>query len=281
MAVNDCSYTNSAATKIDLNGTDYQLVHPGPQGIYSLTVEPIITASLRKLPVGVYEEHGQTFRNIVVPIRVVGTSWSDLVTNIRVLWAAFYVDARDSKLGVFNYIAPNSIDRSIECALSEETDVEEWLAAGLTDPANATVNVPLVCPDPTFYGATVTPSGVFDGTNDVNVSCANAGDVDAYLTITYTTDADTTLENPSVTDKHNRVLTITETMAVSKVLILTLEPQELSMLYDTSTDWFGKRGVSQLVVAKHGTNNLTFTADNAGADAAIGISFASRYSAHG
>ena len=283
MAVFDCTYVNHDSTSINLNGADYALINPGPMGITHPMWRPKILATPRKIPVGIYQEHVADQRRIVVPIHVIGTSQSDLDTNIRTLWDAISLDCRDGELGTFTFTTANGTVRSIECVLEAGIDPGEWLLAGTADAAHARIDLPLLCPDPTFYNATpVTPSGAFNGTTPVNISCANAGDADAYATITITTDADTDLDDLSITDAYGRVLGFTGTMAVSKVLVLTLDPQTLDMDYDSGTDWFEKRtAVSRLIVVKHGTNNLTFVATNADADAAIGISFCSRYSKHG
>jgi len=283
MAVFDCTYVNHDSTSVDLNGSDYKLLNPGPRGILQPMWRPKILRTPRKFPVGLYQESVSDQREIVVPLHIEGTSQSDLLANIVALWDALTVDCRDGVLGTFTYVTANGTERSIKCILGESADINDWLLAGENDAAHAKIDLPLTCPDPTFYDDTaVEPSGAFSGTSNVNISCANAGDADSYPTITITTGGVNTLENPSITDAYGNVLAFEETMAVSKVLVLTLSPQDLSMDYDSGTNWFEKRSkTSRLIVCKYGTNNLTFTADNAAANATIAISFYSRYSKHG
>lgn len=284
MAAGDCTYTNSASTALTLNGSTYYLRRPGPQGIYGITPEVIVADIPTKLPVGVFQANNVLKRGIVLPITVIGSSGSDLVTQIRALTAALWVDVRDDKQGTLTYIAPNNNTRYIKCSLQEGFDVGEWLGGGWADKNYANIDIPLLCPDPTFYGATVnaTPSA-FTGTTPVTVSCANAGDADAYPTITYTG----IVNNPKATDAYGHFvkLEIVTTHANDEI-VLVLDPQNLSMTYTpnggAATTVFGYRTEdSTLTVCKYGTNNLSFVGEDAGDNATIEVSFASRYSSHG
>lgn len=284
MAAGDCSYTNSASTSINLNATDYQLQRPGPQGIYGITPEVVVADIPRKIPVGVFQANNVLKRGIIVPILVVGSTASALTTLIRTLVSALWVDVRGDAQGLLTYTAPNSVVRYIKCSLSEGAEVSDWLGGGFSDKAAARIDLPLICPDPTFYGATVTPTAsAFNGTTNVNVACANAGDADAYPTITYTG----IVNNPKVTDAYGRFLKLEiVTTHANDVIQIVLDPQNLSMLYTpnggAATNAFGYRSEdSSLIVCKYGTANLVFVGEDAGDNATIGVSFTSRYSAHG
>ena len=285
MAANDCSYTNSASTSVNLNdGSTNTLEAPGPQGIYEVIGTPIVAGIPRKLPAGLYQVSNLKAREIEVPVLVRGATPSALATNLRTLTSALWVDVRDDELGTFKYTAPNSNERHIKAALKEAIDIKEWHLAGTSDLSAALVSIPLLCPDPTFYNPTaVTPSGAFNGTSNVNISCANAGDVDAYVTITYTG----IVTHPKVTDAYGNFMYIeNDTAHANDTLVLTLDPQNLSITYTpnggSATDWFGYRSAdSTMVYAKYGTNNLTFVGEDAGDDATIGISLNPRYSTHG
>jgi hypothetical protein len=284
MAIWDCRYVNGQSASVDLNGGSYRLVSPGPRGIYSLAGEPHLVATLRRLPPSLYLAHKYQPREIVAPIRVVGSSWSNLATRLKALWDVFYVDVRDGTLGTWTYTAPNGVERSIGCALAKGVDADEWYVAGANDPANAILNIPLVCPDPTFYDPTpVVAGGAFSGTSSVSISCANAGDTDAYAALVYTTDSAHTLVNPQVTDAYGNAIAMRATVAVSTSLHLVLDPNRLSMTDSDGANWFGRRSVTSthLALIKPGTHDLVFTAENADANAAITVSFHSRYAAHG
>ena len=280
-----CTYLNSASTALNLNdGSTNILRAPGPAGLFAVFTTAVVATLPRKAPAGIYQVNNLKMRKIVVPVLVRGASPSALTTSIRTLWAALYVDARDDTMGTFKYTAANNNERWIKAVLGEDADINEWLAAGTSDPAGARIDIPLICPDPSFYAsAPVTPAGAFDGTTPVNISCANPGDVDAYATITYTG----IVNNPSVTDAYGHVMEITITTThADDALVLTLDPQNLSIVYTpnggAATDYFGYRtAASQMAYVKHGTNNLTFVGDDAGDDATIGVSFSPRYSTHG
>ena len=283
MAAFDLSHVNSASTTLDLNdGTTYSLIRPGPAGIYSVPTEPVFASIPRKLPVGVYQVSNQLRRGVAIPILVRGTNLSDLVTNIRALWAHFYVDVRADEMGSLDYTAPNGNRRRIDGALAKEADVEEWLGWMTHRPGGVRIIVPFDCPDPTFYDPTASnASGNFAGAGNVNIACTNNGDVDAYPEITYVTNHLVTLENPQVTDNAGSVFKIENTMAVSKTLVINADPQESSILYNT-TNWFGQRSSASVwPVIVPGTNNLVFTATNVTANAQITVSWNDRYSTHG
>lgn len=281
MALNDLAYANHDTTSLNLNdGTTYRLMEV--RGIYDDATEPVTVKLPRNKPVGIFVLNNQVHRAIEVDIRITATTLSSALTNLRALRKHFHVDSfRKGGLGTLTYTAFNNITRAIKCAPSERQD-EKWLRAQNGGGSTCIATVRLIAPEPSFYNATATTeTGAFSGTSDVTVECTNNGDEDAYVTITYTTDGSNQLVNPQVTDYYSQALTIEQTMAVSKVMVLTLNPQTLSILYD-GTNIFGKRASGQdIVVIAPGTHNLTFTADNAAANATIGLSWNDRYSTHG
>ena len=278
---NELTYTNAATTSLNLNdGTKYRLVQP-PSGIYQPMGEPVLQDVPVGLPPSIYMGHLFKPRTISVSLIVHGTSASDLITNVRALAAHFWPDLRAGYRGILAYTSWNGMARAIRAVLDPSTDFDGWVAKASTGKGTVRIDLVFQCPDPTWYNATaVTPSGAFNGAAAVNISCANAGDCDSWPTITYTATGGTATVNPKVTDAYGRVWDIARTIAATKVAVLTFDPNAISIVYDGSTDWYGyETAASQLIKVKYGTNNLTFTATSG--DAAIAISFYSRYSTAG
>jgi hypothetical protein len=278
---NELTYTNQAATSLNLNdGTKYRLMRP-PSGIYQPMGQPVLQDVPVTLPPVVYQGHVFRARTITVPLLVHGSSASDLITNVRALAAQFWSDMRGGYRGTLAYTSWNGNARSIRAVLDPSTDFDGWVAKASTGKGAVSIDLVFQCPDPTWYNATaVTPSGAFNGAVAVNISCANAGDCDSWPVITYTATGGTATVNPKVTDAYGRVWDIAATIAATKVAVLTFDPHAISIIYDGSTDWYGyETAASQFIRVKYGTNNLTFTATSG--DATIGINFYSRYSTAG
>lgn len=284
MTANAITHTNSAGSALNLNdGTVYIL--SDIRGIYDEPTEAVLTTIPRKSPAGIYQAQNRLVRNIEVDVIVCGSSHSDLITNLRALRAHCAVDNRDEGLGTLDYTAPNGVRRAIAIGNDKmEGDAQGWLVPGPIGRAIASVTLKFVAPDPTFYDPTpVSAPGAFSGTGDVTIAVANAGDCDAWLNITYTG----VVHQPLVTDAYgNYLLLEADTAAGADVVGLFLDPQNIYIMYypaaGGSTNWYGKRSQgSSLVVAKYGTNNLTFSGDDAGDNAAIAITIYSRYSTHG
>jgi len=281
MTANALSYTNHNSATLNLNdGSTYKL-RDTPQGIYTLVGSPLLQNIPVSLPPAMYDGHLYKPRIITIPLYVFGATASALTSNIRALAAELWPDLRGRERGTLAYTSWDGVARSIRAVLDPQTDFKSIVAMSVGK-AMATIDLKFICPDPTFYdAASATASGAFSGDTPVNIACANAGDVDAYPVITYTQPGAGTTVNPQVTDAYGHVWKVEKTIETSKVLVLTFDPQALSMTYDGSTDWLGYESTdSRLIVCKYGTNNLTFVCD-AGGDAAISISFYSRYSTHG
>lgn len=281
MAVNDLSFTNSATTVLNLNdGSTYKLL--AIRGIYNVPAKPVTTPMSTKAPVAQFQVYNRVERSIECDLMVAGTSYSGVVTNVKALAAHFAVDVRDDGRGTLTYTSWTGNQRSIKAVLENGSDVDEWIAAA--SKATALITLKFLCPDPTFYNATaVTGSSAFNGATPVNLACANTGDLDGYLTITYTGTATATV-SPKVTDAYSNYIEMEGTISNGDVLVMVLDPTALSMTYTPSggsaTNWFGKRSAaSTMVYAKYGTNNLVFSATSG--TATIATSFLPRHSTHG
>lgn len=279
---NELTHVNSATTTLNLNdGTTYTLLDI--RGIYQHAGDAILTPSVRRHPVSIYQGFNPAERQIEVDLWVAGATVSALITNLRALWAQFYVDMRADSTGVLTYTAPNGNARSIRVTPPEgaTADAAEWWIPNSTGSSRAKVTLKFRAPDPTFYATTATTvNGAFSGTGSVNLSCANAGDCDAYPTITYTGG----VTNPKVTDAYGHYLQIEKTLTGAEVLTMVLDPQkgQLAITGPSSADWYNYRsGTSRIVTVKYGTNNLVFAGGDAGDNATISVSFRARYSTHG
>ena len=278
MAANDLTYTNSASTAINLHGTTYKWRQL--RGIYQPSFEPIFSEISAMTPAGVYETSKGVIRRIEVDVLIAGTSPSDLVTNVRTMMAALAVDMRDGALGTLAYTAPNSNARSIKVTPISK-DADQWITAGTGHKAHALITLAFDAPDPTFYNPSVqTANGAFNGTNNVNVSCANAGDIDAYPEIVWAG----IVTNGKVTDAYANYFQMTDTVGVGETLTMDFnpDPRELDFTHSVDGSWYDKQNsASKLVVVKRGTNNLVFLGGGAGDNGAITVNWYNRYSAHG
>jgi hypothetical protein len=280
MAAGDLTYTNSSSTALDLNdGSTYDLLDI--RGIYGAASDAVIEPVARRTPAGVYYASNPGVRKIELDIWVYGATASALTTNLRALWSHFYVDVRDESLGTLDFTALNSNRRCIKVIPDKNPDigVDTWWIPKTTAKSNAVVTVLLSAPDPTFYAPSQkTATGSFSGTSNVNVSCANAGDVDAYPTIVWEAAA----TNPKVTDAHSKWFQYEETITAGQTVTSIFEPQSKSFSNDTEGDWANYiAAASAMVVVKHGTNNLVFLGDDAGDDGDITVTWYDRYSSHG
>ena len=276
------THTNSATTTLDLNdGTIYTLLDI--RGIYSHPGAAVLTPSVRRHPVSIYQGFNPTDRLVEIDLWIGGATVSALLTNLRALWAHFYPDMRDDSTGVMAYTSPNAISRSIRVTPPEGAtgDASEWWVPNATAQARARVTLRLRAPDPTFYsGTVVNASGSFSGTGNVNISCVNPGDVDAYPTIVYVGG----VTSPKVTDAYSKHLQIVQTLAGGETLTMVLNPQkgQLAITGPAAADWYHQMSsTSQLISVKHGTNNLVFVGGGGGDNATIAIAFYPRYSTHG
>lgn len=281
MAANDLSFTNSALTNLNLNdGSTYKL--RAIRGIYNVPAKPVTTPMSTKAPVAQFQVYNREVRVIECDLTVYGSSYSAVCTNVKALAAHFAVDVRNDGRGYLIYTSWTGNARVIRAVLENGSDVDEWIAAA--SKATALITLKFLCPDPTFYnGTAVVGSGSFNGSTPVNVSCANTGDLDGYLTITYTGTATATVK-PKVTDAYGNFVEIEDTISNGDVLVMVLDPTALSITYTASggsaTNWFGKRSAdSTMVYAKYGTNNLVFSATSG--TATIATAFYPRHSTHG
>jgi len=282
MAVNDLTHTNTLAAALNLNdGTTYTLLNMG--AIYDLRSEVVKATVPRQTPVAIYQANNMQIRELAIELSVYGATLSAYITNRRALVTHFWPNVRKSGgLGTLAYTTFNSNVRYATVAFVGLTTGEEWVP-NTTAACWGVVTLRFEMLDPTWYGAAVTPSGTFNANTPVNVSCANAGDCDAYPTITITGSAVDTV-NPQVTDAYGNVLAISNTIEEDDVLVITCNPNSASITFTpdggAATSWWGYRtAASVLPLVKYGTNNLTFVADSG--TAAIAISFNSRYSSHG
>jgi len=281
------TYTNSLGTPLDLDdGTTYTLEMI--RGIYQPPSEPVYTTIPRKLPVGIYQVHNMAVRRIGVDLVVKAASPSALLTAVKALYAHIYIDIRDEAKGTLDYTDIDSVRllcKAVPDSIPSDTDtVADWFIPGSTGSGMARVTIDLLAPDPTFYVASSTAvNGSFNGVVQVNLSCINVGNENAYPTITLDADTANPIEDPVITDVYGNTLTIEETIDAGETLTLALDPSELAFTYTGApVNWFGKRASgSQLVSVKYGTNNLAFTAANVAADGDISIQFNSRYGMFG
>ncbi|MFA4972539.1 MAG: hypothetical protein WC683_07980 [bacterium] len=281
MAANDLSYTNSASTVLNLNdGSTYKL--RAIRGIYNDTAKPVSVQVATKTPPEQFQAYNRTARTFEADLLVYGSSYSNVVTNLAALGAHFAVDARGDGLGTLTYTSWANNQRSIRCGLAEPFDDSKWIPAATK--AWTEVTLKFYAPDPTFWNPTaVTGASAFNGATPVNLSCANTGNLNGYLTLTYTGTATATV-NPKVTDAYGHWVELEGTVSNGDVVVMVLDPSAISVLYTPSggsaTNWWGKRSAtSTMVYAKYGTNNLVFSATSG--TATIATTFYPRHSQHG
>ena len=286
MAANDLSHTNSAASSLDLNdGIVYALLEGSPRGIFGVPYDLVTADTPMRRPRGILLGAQPRARAIEIDIMVKGATRSALATNLRALRAHFAVDARDGAMGTLDYTADNTNQRIYKVTpwIGDAQDANSWLRSGASTRGWAIVTISLYALDPTCYDpSAVTPSGALSGTSSVNISCANAGDEDAWISSIVIGAGGTVATNLKITDAYGTWLEFVDTVEAAETLTLVLDPQNLSFTHSVDGDWTNKRKTgSAIPVIKHGTNNLVVKGDDAGDDAAVAISFCSTYSGHG
>jgi hypothetical protein len=275
MAAHDMTYTNSASTSIDLHAATYRWRQI--RGITQPSYTPIIREISASTPPGVYVTSNGVIRRIEIDIKVMGATPSAVTTNLRTLQAALAVDMRDGRLGTLAYTAANAVSRSIKVT-PVPADVEQWVVSGAANPATALMTLLFDAPGATFYDPVAKQAtGTFNGTTNVNVSCASSGDVDAYPTITW----EDVVTAGKVTDAYGHWFKMTSDVALGETLIINMDPQELSIELDAVDKYDYQDSASRLVVVKYGTNNLVFVGADAGDDGGITVDWYDRYSSHG
>ena len=286
MAANALTHTNSATTALDLNdGIVYSLLEGSPKGIFSVPYDAVTAETPRRRPRGILLDAQPRARTIQIDILVQGATRSAIITNIRALRAHFAVDGRDGSVGLLNYTADNAIQRIYKVTpwIDDSRDANSWMRSGAASRGWAIVTIQLVALDPTCYLPTaVTPSGALSGVANVNISCANAGDEDAWIMQMVIGAGGTVATNLKITDAYGTWLQFVDNVDAAETLTLVLDPQNLSFTHSVDGNWSGKRVTgSALPVIKYGTNNLVVQGDDAGDDATVTISFFSSYSGHG
>ena len=281
MAANDLQHTNSASTTLNLNdGNVYSLLEPGPAGIWGTPAENVTQEVPARLPRRVLVATQPVARDIQMPLLVQGDSRPDLITNLAALATHLRVDAKASAYGVLQYesdsgavrayrVMPvvDSIDRAID-----------WLRSNPSARGWARIELTLQCLDHTCYNPTlVEPAqATLSGVANVNISCANAGDEDAYIVQIVVA---ATATNLKLTDANGVWLQFTDAVVGAETLTIKLAPWDFAITHSVDGDLLGKRvtgsGVPKI---KAGTNNLVATGGDAGDDGTLDVDF---YSTHG
>jgi hypothetical protein len=281
MAVNDLYYYNHSSVALNLNdGTTFTLAKI--TGIYTSLVHENVAATIpRRRPAGIYLGSNPKERKVTVTLVVRSSSPAGLITALAALYEHLYSDPGADSQGALVYTSLNGYERVLDVIPDPSDDPDDWFVPG-AGRSLVTVTLNFIAQEPSFYDIDSTIStSAFNGTSPVSLGITNYGDVDAWAIIQYVTDGSHTLENPMVTDAYGHYLLMELTMAVSKTMLLSLWPQNISMVYN-STNVYGLRSSgSQIVLIAPGTNNLTFTADNVDANAAITVAQNDRYSGHG
>jgi hypothetical protein len=255
------------------------------RGIAGLSTEPVFADIPRQSPVGIYQANNKLRRAIEFDLTIRGSRGEDVASYVQDLRQHLHIDVGENEQGLLVYSGESGERLAIEAAISDPADgVSDWAWAPTSfgqDAAKLTLR--FECGDPTWRAySPSTASGAFAGVGNVNVSCANAGDVDAYVTLLYDTDAVNTLVDPQVTDYRGNVLEVEGTVAINQTLTIVAHPGDWSITYSGApSNWSGNRALgSKLPVVASGTHNLVFTAGNAGANAAILATWYNRYSSH-
>lgn len=281
--MNDCWHTNSAAEIVNLNDrTRYSL--RDITGLFHLPGAAILTDVPLKTPRALYQGQNPNMRTIDLVLTVHGRTTEDVFDNLRLLYAHFWVDARDDELGTLRYIAMNGVDRWTYVTPPQGDDalIDQWWIARPGARGGMDLSIRLIAPDPTWMPPTASaPAGMnLAGAVPVNYSCTNSGDADAFPTITVGGLA----TNFQVTDDYGHTFQILNTVAVGQTLTCVLNPQRglLSVSYSVGpTDWIGFRASgSRLARVAPGTHNLIFVGE-AGDLGPITVTFYPRYSSHG
>ena len=283
--MNDCWHTNSAGSVINLNDrTRYSL--RDITGLFHLPGAAILTDVPLKTPRAIYQGQNPSMRTCDLVLTVHGRTTEDAFDNMRLLYAHFWVDARDDELGTLRYIAMNGVDRWTYVTPPQGDDplLDQWWIARSVARAGIELSIRLIAPDPTWYAPTAVSSfGAFVGVGAIPVLCTNPGDVAAW-TIINLDPAFTQTTTPLIVDNYAHSLQFTGTITPPRDLTCNLNPQrgQLSIELDDGTNWLGLRySGSQLIQARPGAHNITFTGGNAGDDGMITVSFYPRYSSHG
>lgn len=287
---NDLRHINHEGTILHLNDKDRFFLAERPnavRGIYGIPTEAIFATIPRKLPVGIYQANNLTMRGIEADLTIRGCNAAQLVGNIQILWNHLWADVRDDEQGVLEYESWNYNRRQIDCALMAGAQgIDTWMGQIVNFESAAQLALSFNCADPTFYNfEDSTATGAFAGVGNVNIACTNNGNADAYPTIVYATDGVNVLSEPKVTDSYGNVIEIdaTDDVAVNESLTIVSDPQNMSITYSVGpTNWFGRRQSTNVMpLVAPGTNNLTFTATNAAANATITITWRDRWASHG
>jgi len=271
-------YINHDSDTLNLSDGDiYRII--AVNGIMTAPSEPIILDIPRRTPRGIYVANNPLAREITLSILVKGSTPKQLMTRIEALRSHMRIDARDNELGVFDCTGWSGNRKYIQVTPwpDDGDDTDEFLIEDTRAPF-AIIAVHFTALDFWYNPSAVTPSGNFSGTADVNISCANAGDEDAWATITIAGQATT----PKITDHYGTWLEFVDDVDTGETLTLTLNPQELAMVHLADGNWLGQRKSGSMIpVIAHGTHDLTFTGGGAGDNGNIGVSFHSTYSRHG
>lgn len=280
MAANDLSHTNHDSTTLDLNdGTIYRLSEI--RGIRGSPGQIVTSEVAFVTPVARYEGFNPDRRIIEMDIVVRGILGTNLDTRIGALYAHFWPDQRDDELGVLTYTNMEGTQRALEVAppAGESAPDAEWFVPGLVGTSTVVVTIALEGMEPSLYSPSwVSDTGNFNGTNDVNISMANAGDVDGYLHIAI---GGPVTADWSITDAYSNALTFADDVDGGETLTMYLHKQEklFFITHSVDGDWRGQRSsASVMPVAKYGTNNITFKGGDAGDNGAITCKHYPRYS---
>ena len=272
------TYTNSATTSLSLNDhSSYDVV--GIEGLWFLQTEAQEASIPRKTPPALHQVSDWSGGDLVVSVWLHATDDGHAAYLATELLEHFAIDSADDEQGVLDVTIDGdagTVRRQITCVLNGKVEVEKLQGVP------AIVHLPLRASNPSWYaGSDTTVNSALNGTTPVNVSCVG-GTADSFPTITITTTGDHVCLNLKITDAYSNWLELEDTMAISKALVLILEPGALSFLYDGSTNWYGKRKTgSQLIVVKRGTHNLVFECDTADSLATISVVYRKRYTVHG
>ena len=281
------TYTNHDGVEINLNdGNVCRFAPEGlPRGIFNPRFESLDIEVPSNLPAAAFQTILMLPRTIEMELWYVGRP-VEILSYAGYIVNSFWADLRDAERGVFRHTVENLVDRSIKCSVANLGDLANLLSRFQNVPTRAVMPLAFFCQDPTFYGATVTPTpSAFNDGTPVLISCANAGSAYSYPRITYTG----IVEDPQVTDLDGRIWTLEKhTTHANDVIVMNLDPLELSVLYtpnggaETSIANL-RSSSSRLVRVAPGTENLTFvSADGTpSGNATIGVEFESRYPAHG
>jgi len=272
------TYKNGAAAALALNDhADYDVV--GIEGLLFVETTAQEATIPRKTPPALYQVNNRTGADLVVSVWLHASTDGEANDLAYALIEYFLVDAMADTQGVLSVTIDNTattVTKEITCILSGKIEVEELQGVP------AIIHLPLRASNPTWYAAAnTTVNSALNGTTPVNVECVG-GKADSFPTITITATSDHEVENLKITDADGYWMELEATMAIEKVLVLTLVPGSLSFLYDGTTNWYGYRKAgSQLITVKRGTNNLVFDCDTADSLATIAVVYRKRDNVHG